>query len=411
MGNKVIAKIAVVGVGGAGCNAAAYMANKIKFVDFYGVNTDLQALDSKRDQLESLIQIGEETTKGLGAGADPEKGRLSALENEEHIKTILKDYNMVFIAAGMGGGTGTGAAPVIASICKELNILTVAVVTTPFKNEFRDKVAKGGIEELRKYTDSILIVPNNKLIKNLGEINMRDAFIQSDEVLRKSVQGISDIITTSGFVNVDFADVRRVLSNSGNAIIGTGRASGSDRAKKATIDALDYSFLDVNDIKNAKGILINVAGNYDLSLPEFEMVGSLVSEIAHKDAVIISGMSYSNDEDDEESKDIYITVVATNFEESLIQEEDKKEVKNNGFEFDLNFVNLINTPKTESKVLVKKEENNSNVKGEKISESEKNILRASALFSDDVKESKVESKVEVKEEKSEFKMPSFLSIN
>lgn len=426
--NHNVAKICVVGVGGAGCNAVAYMIDKIKNVDFYALNTDLQSLYSKKEEFKdrdtcSLIQIGQETTKGLGAGANPEIGRLSAEENYQLILETLKDYNMVFIAAGMGGGTGTGASPVVAKACRELDILTVAVVTTPFAYESRTEAANKGIEELQKYIDSLIVVPNNKLLKTLGEVNLKDALIKSDEVLRKSVQGISDIITTSGFINVDFADVKRVLSNSGRALIGIGRANGEDRARKATLDALDHTFLDFNNIKDAKGVLINVTGNFDLTLPEHQSVGDLVKTIASNNVVLISGMSYMDHADGDESDEIYVTVVVTNFDIEDRKIEDKKEKNIESSIDDL----LLKTDKFSvhkscedklfSKNIEQKMENNIEENSEDVIEfpcdddlfSLNKRFNESNKFKESTKEKEdTETK---KESNDEFTMPSFLQIS
>lgn len=306
--NRNNAKIKIIGVGGAGCNAVNHMIEEaIKGVEFYGLNTDIQSLDGT--EIQNKIQIGQKLTNGLGAGAEPSVGRESAEEDPELIKHILEGCDMVFITAGMGGGTGTGAAPVVAKYAKEMGILTVAVVTKPFNFENRDEYAEQGIEELKQYIDSLIVIPNEKLLPTLGaHVTALEAFAESDNVLLKSIKGIAELITNPGVINVDFADVKRVMKSSGIAMMGMGIASGENRVEEAISRALNSELLECSSIKGAKGILINVSGNMDLPLGEFQAVGKRVREFAHKDARIITGMTLNHEINDK----IIITIVATN---------------------------------------------------------------------------------------------------
>ena len=300
------AVIKVIGVGGGGGNAVQHMvSNDVKGVDFIAVNTDAQALDGLG--AERTLQIGSSITKGLGAGANPETGRAAAIEDRERLAELLSGADMVFITAGMGGGTGTGAAPVVAEVAKELGILTVAVVTKPFKFERRSKIADKGLAELVEHVDSLITIPNQKLHDVLGDgTSMKEAFAAANNVLLGAVKGIADLIILPGMINVDFADVRTVMSEMGSAIMGTGRANGSNRARDAAEAAIRSPLLDDIDINGARGILVNVAGA-DLTMGEFMEVGDMVEEFASENATVVVGTVI----DESLGDDMMVTIVAT----------------------------------------------------------------------------------------------------
>ena len=300
------AVIKVIGVGGGGGNAVQHMvSNDVKGVDFIAVNTDAQALDGLG--AERTLQIGSSITKGLGAGANPETGRAAAIEDRERLAELLSGADMVFITAGMGGGTGTGAAPVVAEVAKELGILTVAVVTKPFKFERRSKIADKGLAELVEHVDSLITIPNQKLHDVLGDgTSMKEAFAAASNVLLGAVKGIADLIMLPGMINVDFADVRTVMSEMGSAMMGTGRANGSNRARDAAEAAIRSPLLDDIDINGARGILVNVAGA-DLTMGEFMEVGDMVEEFASENATVVVGTVI----DESLGDDMMVTIVAT----------------------------------------------------------------------------------------------------
>ena len=304
------AVIKVVGVGGGGCNAVNRMIEAgLKGVQFIAMNTDKQALG--KCNAETKIQIGEKLTRGLGAGGNPEVGQRSAEETIDEIKGILDGADMVFITAGMGGGTGTGAAPIIAKASKDMGILTVGVVTKPFFFEGKKRMTQAelGIKFLKKYVDSLVIVPNDKLLQNSEKnTTMLQAFAMADDVLRQGVQGISDLICDSAIINVDFADVKSVMTNRGIAHMGVGRGSGEDRAKEAVKTAIESPLLETT-IDGAKAILLYVSGGYDLGMLEVQEVASLVEEKADKDCILIFGAAVNEEMKDE----IAITVIATGF--------------------------------------------------------------------------------------------------
>ncbi|MCX8648903.1 cell division protein FtsZ [Gilliamella sp. B2776] len=303
------AVIKVIGVGGGGGNAVEHMiAEHIEGVEFFAANTDAQAL--RRIKVGQTIQIGTNVTKGLGAGANPEVGRNSAEEDREVIRSAIEGADMVFIAAGMGGGTGTGAAPVVAEIAKELGILTVAVVTKPFGFEGKKRMAfaEQGIAELAKHVDSLITIPNDKLLKVLGRgVKLLDAFAAANGVLKGAVQGIAELITKPGHINVDFADVRTVMSEMGYAMMGSGCASGDNRAEEAAEMAISSPLLEDIDLSGARGVLVNVTAGLDLGLEEFETVGSTVRAFASDNATVVVGTTFDPDMSDE----IRVTVVAT----------------------------------------------------------------------------------------------------
>jgi len=307
LSNNAIIK--VIGVGGGGGNAVEHMVReRIEGVEFFAVNTDAQAL--RKIEVGQTIQIGNNITKGLGAGANPEIGRTSAEEDKELLKSALDGSDMVFIAAGMGGGTGTGAAPVVAEIAKELGILTVAVVTKPFNFEGKKRmiVAEQGIVELSKYVDSLITIPNDKLLKVLSRgISLLDAFSAANNVLKGAVQGIAELITRPGLMNVDFADVRTVMVEMGYAMMGTGISSGENRAEEAAEIAISSPLLEDIDLSGARGVLVNITAGFDLKLDEFETVGNTIRSFASDNATVVIGTSLDPDMNDT----LRVTVVAT----------------------------------------------------------------------------------------------------
>jgi cell division protein FtsZ len=303
------AVIKVIGVGGGGGNALEHMVvNQIEGVDFICANTDAQAL--RKSSATTQLQLGTDITKGLGAGANPDVGRQSALEDRERIMDVIDGADMVFITAGMGGGTGTGAAPVVAQVAKEMGILTVAVVTKPFPFEGgkRMKIAQSGIEELGQHVDSLITIPNEKLLKVLGkDMSLLNAFKAANDVLLGAVQGIAELITREGMINVDFADVRTVMSEMGMAMMGTGHASGENRAREAAKLAVSSPLLEDVDLAGARGVLVNITAGLDMSIGEFEDVGNTIKEFASDDATVVVGTVIDPDMTDE----LRVTVVAT----------------------------------------------------------------------------------------------------
>ncbi|MDP3878074.1 MAG: cell division protein FtsZ [Methylobacter sp.] len=306
--NNEHAVIKVIGVGGGGGNAVSHMVGSlVEGVEFICANTDAQAL--RKLNIDTIIQLGVELTKGLGAGTNPEVGRLAADENKDRIREVLQGADMVFLTAGMGGGTGTGAIPVIAEIARSMGILTVAVVTKPFSFEGKKKLATAeqGIAELEKFVDSLITIPNQKLLPVLGnDVSLVNAFKAANDVLLDAVQGITELIVHPGMINVDFADVRTVMSGMGAAIMGTGTASGEYRAREAAEKAIACPLLEDINLQGARGILVNISAA-DMGIAEFDEVGNIVHEFASEDAVIKIGMSINPELGD----DIKVTVVAT----------------------------------------------------------------------------------------------------
>ena len=302
------AVIKVIGVGGGGGNAVRHMLKtKIDSVDFIAANTDAQALKNL-DASTTVLQIGSSITRGLGAGANPAIGREAALEDQDRIAETLDGADMVFVTAGMGGGTGTGAAPVVAHTAKEMDILTVAIVTRPFKFERRDEVADRGIVELSECVDSLITIPNQRLLAVLGErTSMLDAFAAANDVLLGAVQGIAELITRPGLINCDFADVRTVMGEMGMAMMGTGTASGDNRACDAAEAAVRSPLLEDVDLQGARGILVNVSAGPDLSIGEFEDVGKMVEGFAAENARVVAGTVIDPTLGDE----LRVTIVAT----------------------------------------------------------------------------------------------------
>ena len=332
------AVIKVIGVGGGGGNAVMSMLeSKIHGVEFILANTDSQALKDVRGA--TMVQIGSDITKGLGAGADPEKGKQAALEAKEELSDAIMGADMLFIAAGMGGGTGTGAAPVIAQIARDAGILTVAVVSKPyeFEGSKRMQFAEEGIEALSEYVDSLIVIPNEKLSEVYGGDNsIFSSFDNANDVLRGAVKGIAEIITIRGFINVDFADVRTVMSGRGKAMMGSGVSSGAERAEEAVDAALSSPLLENIDLNNASGVLVNITAGADLSSKEFSAIGDKVKEIADDSATIIIGCIKEEDN----LGDLRVTIVATGFDannaSTTIQSEiDRSLTENHKPEIDL----------------------------------------------------------------------------
>ena len=313
------AVIKVLGVGGGGGNAVKHMVScGIEGVDFICANTDSQALQSSN--VRTALQIGCNITKGLGAGADPEVGRQAAMEDRDRILEVIEGADMLFITAGLGGGTGTGAAPIVAQVARELGILTVAVVTKPFNMEGgkRMSIADQGIAELGKYVDSLITIPNEKLLSVLGpETTLLDAFKSANEVLQGAVQGIAELITRPGLINVDFADVRTVMGEMGMAMMGSGAASGDDRAREAAEAAISSPLLEDINLQGARGILVNVTAGMDLGIGEFQQVGDTVKECASDDATVVIGTVI----EPEMGNNIRVTVVATGLGQPLTRQE------------------------------------------------------------------------------------------
>ena len=303
------AVIKVIGVGGGGGNAVKHMIeNDVEGVDFICANTDAQALSDVVSK--TILQLGGDITKGLGAGANPEIGRAAAMEDRDRIADALRGADMVFITAGMGGGTGTGGAPVVAEVARELGILTVAVVTRPFSFEGKKRlnIAMDGLAELEQHVDSLITIPNEKLLEVLGKnTSLMDAFREANDVLLGAVQGIADLIIRPGMINVDFADVRTVMSEMGMAMMGTGYAKGENRAQKAAESAIASPLLDDIDLAGARGILVNITAGFDLSLGEFSEVGETVEEFASEEATVVVGTVI----DTSMKEEIKVTVVAT----------------------------------------------------------------------------------------------------
>ena len=317
--------IKVVGVGGGGGNAVNRMIQSgVQGVEFIAANTDLQ--DLKKSLAPQKLQIGSQCSRGLGAGAKPEIGRNAALESIDEIRDSLQGADMVFLAAGMGGGTGTGGTPVVAQVAQDIKALTVGVVTLPFNFEAkrRRKVASGGVNELRDRVDTLIVVPNENLFSIINRRTpMTEAFGYADDVLRQGVQGISDLITRDGLVNLDFADVRTVMANKGKAVMGTGLASGENRARHAAEQALHSPLLNDNRIDGARGILINVVGGVSMGMQEVDEASTFIKEHGHKNAEIIWGAAINPDFEDQ----MMITVIATGFDENE-EPSQKKSVSN-----------------------------------------------------------------------------------
>ena len=327
---KLSANLKVIGVGGGGCNAVDYMIKKgLTGVEYIAVNTDAQVLEASL--ADKKLQIGKSITRGLGAGADPTVGRKAIEENREELQALIEDSDMVFITAGMGGGTGTGAAPVIAEEAKKIGALVVAVVTEPFKWEGKQRMnnAKEGIKELNNFVDSLIVIPNDRLLKNLtAATSANEAFAKPNEVLLEATQGIADIITIRGIINVDFADVRRVMSLSGKALMGRGTASGENRAVEAAQMAISSPLLEGMSIKGAKKVLLNITGSSDLTMDEIQEGNKVITDAVGEEADIIFGWVVKEDM----GEFVSYTVIATGFDNEsannfYVPEASKKETK------------------------------------------------------------------------------------
>ena len=324
------AKIKVIGVGGGGGNAINTMIKTgIDGVEFIVANTDAQALRANTAALK--IQLGAKLTKGLGAGANPEVGKEAALEDRDRIASILNGADMVFVAVGLGGGTGTGAAPVIAQAAREVGALTVGVVTKPFSREgkLRMQKAEDGVIALKEVVDCLLVIPNDRLIGLAGKsMSVVDAFRPADDVLRQAVQGISDLITTQGMINVDFADVKAVMSDRGMAMMGIGIAEGEKRATEAAMQAISSPLLEEIDISGAKGVLVNICGSSSMTMDDFDEVSRIIHEKVHEDANIIVGLVIN----EEMGQKIKVTAIATGFGSSFAKNktnEDQQKIRHN----------------------------------------------------------------------------------
>lgn len=382
---KQEAVIKVIGVGGCGNNAVDFMIEKnVHGVDFISVNTDLQSL--KKSQANNIVQIGLNLTKGLGSGARPDSGKQAAIEDKEKLKSIIEDADMLFITAGMGGGTGTGAAPVIAEIAKELGILTVAVVTKPFSFEGkRNQIAEQGLKELRNYVDSLIVIPNEKLMNVLGaDVTFINAFSAANEVLYNSVSGISDIINHTGLINVDFSDVKTVMAEMGSAIIGSGVFEGDNRAVKAAQLAINSPLLENIQLKNAKGILVNISASSSFKMKEYIDVMNELKSITAHDATVIVG----NVIDDSLENKIKVTIVATGLDDDYSSQ-----------------VSQLETEMTDAKIEVfdRPVEENLN---ELVSE---NNTDTPSVFFDGVDDSNFNNNSSISED--EYDIPSFLRRN
>ena len=342
---KLEAKIKVIGVGGGGGNTINTMIEeKVEGVEFIAANTD--AKDLKNNLAPIKIQIGAKLTKGLGAGANPDIGRQAAVEDSEKIREVIEGADMLFITAGMGGGTGTGAAPVIANIAKDLGILTVGVVTKPFPFEGKKRMrhAEMGIAELKKYVDALIVIPNQRILSICGKnLTLKQSFKIVDKVLVNAVRGISDLITEDAYIQLDFADVKSVMSETGMALMGIGSATGENRAIEATQMAISSPLLEDISIHGARGILINITGSSDITAMEINDACSMIQEAAHEDANIIFGVKF----DDNLKEEIRVTIIATGFEKGDIidnkrvqfksSEDRVKKVSNSSFETDIDY--------------------------------------------------------------------------
>ncbi len=321
--NDFLAKLKVIGVGGGGCNALNNMVEAgIQGVEFIGVNTDVKSLSMCKAPVK--IQIGSKLTRGLGAGAEPEVGKKAAMEDIDRLSEHLRGSDMVFITCGLGGGTGTGASPVIAAIAKELGALTVAIVTKPFAFEAKDRMlqAENGVSQLKSQVDSLITIPNQRLLSIGGKhMTVMEAFLKADEVLLNAVRSISDLIVGSGHVVVDFADVKTIMAARGMAIMGIGQASGENRARDAAQKAISSPLLEDISIHGARGVLINVTGNADMTLHEVNEASGLIQEQAHEDAKVIWGLVFNDSMQDA----MRITVIATGFEEAVKKPVDRVE--------------------------------------------------------------------------------------
>ncbi len=326
------AVIKVIGVGGGGGNAVCHMLkSQLEGVEFVCANTDAQALKKQHLQAHSHLQLGASITRGLGAGADPSVGREAAMEDRERLAELLKGADMVFIAAGMGGGTGTGAAPVVAEVARELGALTVAVVTKPFgfEGKRRMAIAEEGLKELQEHVDSLITIPNEKLLPVLGsDVSLLNAFGAANDVLLGAVQGISELITRDGMINVDFADVRTVMSEMGMAMMGTGIATGSNRAAEAAEKAIRSPLLEDVDLLGAKGVLVNITAGPEFSVGDYHQVGDVINQFASNDATVVIGTVIDHELTDEVRVTVVATGIGTEVAKEPVKVVEKPSIKN-----------------------------------------------------------------------------------
>lgn len=375
---ETFARIKVIGVGGSGKNVVNHMIDsKVNGVEFIVMNTDVQ--DLHKSNADKKINLGKNLTKGLGAGMNPEVGKRAAEETKAEIQDVMKGADLVFIACGMGGGTGTGAAPIVARASKEQGILTVAVVTRPFTFEgaHRGRLAEIGIKELEKEVDAIVIIPNDRLLAiSDKETTFKDAFAMCDEVLRQAVEGITDLITTPGIINVDFADIKAIMADAGSALMGIGKAAGENRAEEAALRAINSPLLEIS-INGAKGVLFSIAGSEDLGIQEVQTAAKIITESIDPDAKVIFGTTR-----DEKLKkgEVRITVIATGFptdtpRKSLFQAQTEMEVKK-----------TAELPEKNEKKMPKKQENFDNSDDDFIPASKDSIEIIDDAFSDDDKD-------------------------
>lgn len=369
------AVIKVIGVGGGGGNAIQHMVeSNIEGVEFILANTDAQAL--KNTSAHSVLQLGNNITKGLGAGANPEIGRQSALEDKDRIRDVLDGADMVFITAGMGGGTGTGAAPVVAAVAKELDILTVAVVTKPFPFEGRKRmqVALEGINNLSQVVDSLITIPNERLLSVLGKgVSLLEAFKAANNVLLGAVQGIAELITRPGLINVDFADVKTVMSEMGVAMMGTGIATGENRATTAAEAAIASPLLDDVSLSGARGVLVNITAGMDMSIDEFEQVGRAVKEFTSDDATVIVGTVIDPDMQEE----MRVTLVATGLgKHTSVTQSNKTNFNNPPAKAE----NTLENSKFSQQVIINKKDSQQKLESQEISEQNMDYLDIPAFL-------------------------------
>ncbi|ADR23923.1 cell division protein FtsZ [Mycoplasma leachii PG50] len=343
---KQIARIKVLGVGGAGNNAIRRMFEEnVQGVEFYIINTDAQILESS--PVPNKIILGEKTTKGLGAGGNPEVGKAAAIESEEEIRKVVEGADLIFIAAGMGGGTGTGAAPVIAKIAQESGALVIGIVTKPFifEGRHRNINAKEGLEELRKYVDSVIVVSNDKLLEYIGSIPIAESFKEADTILKQGVQTITDLIAVPATINLDFADVKTVMYKKGNALFGIGVASGKDKAVEAAKEAISSKLLEAS-IEGAKDIIVNITGGRTVSLNDaYDVVGVISQAVNNKELNIVFGMAINDDLTDDD--EIIVTVIATGFDNKNLQNHEPNIVKSNKSEMQSEVMKKSETKETE----------------------------------------------------------------
>ncbi|MDD4290493.1 MAG: cell division protein FtsZ [Patescibacteria group bacterium] len=398
---ETFAKIKVVGIGGSGGSAINRMIDRIRGVEFIAVNTDAQALN--RSSADKRIQIGIDTTRGLGAGMDPEVGAKSAEENLEEIEKSLEGADMVFITCGLGGGTGTGAAPIIADIARRNNSLTVAVVTKPFTFEGsqRKMIAERGLNELENKVDTIITIPNDRILNIIDrKTSVLDSFRIADEILHQGIQGISEIITIPGEVNVDFADVKRIMSDAGSALMGIGRATGEDRAKRAAKEAINSPLLDVS-ISGAKGILFTITGGEDLTMYEINEIAEIITSSADGGANIIFGTVI----DKTMNGEVKVMVVATGFENFELQKKDIAKMNSNYRQNQ--YISRMNANIKDSSEIIEDKDEVEFEDDQTLNLDKDNDISATDQ-SDDYNDIETTDSSEIMDQNSEYDIPAFL---